>query len=317
MAYGTPDCSPDAADKENMCRPEAPSVRCHWRTDPAATRLGRTPGEEPMPYRHAHWYLLLLFPLTGLAFWPGYFSKFATSPYAFHVHGITASLWIALLAVQSWTIHHRRSAVHRGAGIASLALFPFFLVGGLLVLQTMAAKLVTREDPFYIVFGARLGAIDTVSSAALPFLFYLAMRWRRNVHLHARCMLAPILFLLPPILSRLMPALPPLAITGPETFYRFGYGVHLADGIAVAVAAFLYLRAPRHGRPYLVVGGLVLVQSLLFETLGRTPGWEALYASLARVPTPLVVSLGLAAGILAGAAGWIAGQKPARREAAA
>ena len=270
-----------------------------------------------MPYRHAHWYLLLLFPLTGLAFWPNYFSKFAASPYAFHVHGITASLWIALLAAQSWTIHHRRNALHRTAGIASLALFPFFLAGGLLVLQTMAAKIGTREDPFYVVFGARLGTMDALSSIALPFLFYLAMRWRRKVHLHARYMLAPVLFLLGPILSRLMPALPPFAVTGPETFYRFGYGLHFSNGIAVAVAALLYAKAPKHGLPFLVVGGLVLVQSLLFETLGRTQGWVTLYSSLANVPTPLVVSLGLAGGVMAGAAGWIAGQKPARREAAA
>lgn len=269
-----------------------------------------------MPYRHAHWYLLLLFPLTGLAFWPNYFSKFTASPYAFHVHGITASLWILLLAFQSWTIHHRRNAVHRSAGWVSLALFPFFLVGGLLVLQTMAAKFGAGQDPFYALFGARLGAVDTVSSIALPFMFYTAIRWRRKVHVHARYMLAPILFLLPPILSRLMPALPPLAVTGPETFYRFGYGLHIANAIAVAVAAFLYLKAPRHGRPFLIVGGLVLFQSLLFETLGRTERWESLYASLADVPTSLVVSLGLAAGIISGAAGWIGGQKPARLEAA-
>lgn len=270
-----------------------------------------------MPYRHAHWYLLLLFPLTGLAFWPNYFSKFSSSPYAFHVHGITASLWIVLLAWQSWTIHNRRNALHRSAGVASLALFPFFLVGGLLVLQTMAVKFGAREGPFYSQFGARLGTVDAISSIALPFLFYGAIRWRRKVHLHARYMLAPMLFLLPPIISRLMPALPPFAITGPETFYRFGYAAHLSIGIAVAVCAFLYLRAPKHGLPYLIVGGLSLLQGLLFETLGRGPAWESFYTRLADVPTPMVVSIGLAAGILAGAAGWIAGQKPARQGATA
>lgn len=270
-----------------------------------------------MPYRHAHWYLLLLFPLTGLAFWPNYFARLADSPAAFHVHGVTASLWIALLAFQSWTIHHRRNTLHRSAGWASLALFPLFLAGGLLVLQTMADKVGTRESPFYNLFGARLGAIDTVSSIALPFLFHAAIRWRRKVHLHARYMLAPILFLLPPIVSRLLPALPPLAITGPESFHRFGYGVHASDALAVAVAAFLYLKAPRHGRPFLVVGALVALQSLLFETLGRTREWEALYASLAHLPTPLVAAVGLAAGILAGAAGWIGGQPPVRRQVAA
>lgn len=270
-----------------------------------------------MPYRHAHWYLLLLFPLTGLAFWPNYFSKFTASPYAFHVHGITASLWILLLAFQSWTIHNRRNPLHRSAGWASLVLFPLFLAGGLLVLQTMAVKFQAREGPFYSLFGARLGMLDTVSSIALPFLFYRAIRWRRKVHLHARYMLAPILFLLPPIVSRLLPILPPFAIAGPDTFYRFAYGVQASLGLTVALAAFLYLRAPGHGRPYLIVGGLTALQILLFETVGRMPAWESLYASLGHVPTPLVASLGLAAGILAGAAGWIGGQPPARREAAA
>jgi hypothetical protein len=270
-----------------------------------------------MPYRHAHWFLLLLFPLTGLAFWPNYFSKFSASPYAFHVHGIAASLWILLLAFQSWTIYSRRDAVHRAAGWANLVLFPLFLVGGLLVLQTMAARFGAQDGPFYSLFGARLGMLDTVSSIARPFLFYMAIRWRRKVHLHARYMLAPVLFLLPPILSRLMPILPPFAITGPDNFYRFGYGVHAADAIAVALAAFLYWKAPRHGRPFAIVGGLILLHSLLFETLGRSESWEALYASLAHVPTALVASLGLAVGTLAGAAGWIGGQPPARRTAEA
>jgi hypothetical protein len=246
-----------------------------------------------------------------------YFSKFAASPYAFHVHGITASLWILLLAFQGWTIHNRRNALHRGAGAASLALFPFFLVGGLLVLQTMAVKFEARDGPFYTLFGARLGTADTLSSIALPVLFYQAIRWRRKVHLHARYMLAPVLFLLPPIVSRLLPILPPFAITGPETFHRFSDGVHASLALTVALAAFLYWRAPRHGLPFLIVGGLTALQILLFETVGRMPAWEQLYTALADVPTPLVASVGLAAGVLAGAAGWIGGQRPERREAAA
>src|SRR5688572_1810979 len=148
-----------------------------------------------MPYRHAHYYLLLLFPLTGLAFWPNYFSKLAASPVAFHLHGMTASLWILLLAFQSWSIHRRRNALHRTVGLASFALFPFFVTGGLLVIQTMAVKFGGRVDPFYTAFGARLGLIDMVSSLAIPGLFYMALKRRRKVHLHARYMLAPILFL--------------------------------------------------------------------------------------------------------------------------
>ena len=93
-----------------------------------------------MPYRHAHFYLLLLFPLAALAFWPNYFSIVRSAPFALHAHGVTAASWIALLAFQSWSIHRRRNALHRATGLAGLALFPFFVAGGLLVIQTMAAK---------------------------------------------------------------------------------------------------------------------------------------------------------------------------------
>lgn len=270
-----------------------------------------------MPYRHAHWYLLLLFPLTGLAFWPAYFSKLGASPYAFHVHGATASLWIALLAFQSWSIHRRRNRLHRSIGLASFALFPLFIAGGLLVIQTMAVKFSAGADPFYIVFGARLGIVDAVSSATIPCLFYLALKWRRKVHLHARYMLAPALFLIGPIVSRLMPALPPLAIAGPQDFHNFAYGLHIANALAVAVAAILYLGAPKSGRPFLVAGGLVAMQSLLFETLGRTAAWERLFVAIGSVPAAAVATIGLAAGAAAVWAGWTAGRTPGRPLAAA
>ena len=270
-----------------------------------------------MPYRHAHWYLLLLFPLTALAFWPNYFAQFRASPYAFHVHGVTASLWIALLAMQSWSIHRRRNALHRSLGLASFALFPFFIVGGLLVLQTMAAKFASQSSPFYAIYGARLGAVDTLSSIALPWLFYRALKDRRKVHLHARWMLAGVFFLIPPIVSRLMPILPPLAITGPESFHRFTYGVHIAFVLTVLLALWLAMRAPRHGRPWLVIAGLVAAQAALFQTLGHAAAWERLYASLAAMPLSLLVGIGFALSVAATWAGWVAGLSPQRRAAAA
>ncbi|HEX3677611.1 MAG TPA: hypothetical protein VHU79_09510, partial [Sphingomicrobium sp.] len=73
-----------------------------------------------MPYRHAYWYLLALFPLVGLAFWPAYFSIFSTVPVALHVHAAVGTLWIGILAGQSWLIHQGRRDIHRQMGIASL-----------------------------------------------------------------------------------------------------------------------------------------------------------------------------------------------------
>jgi tetrahydromethanopterin S-methyltransferase subunit B len=271
-----------------------------------------------MPYRHAHWWLLLLFPLTALAFWPNYFSDMRGAPYAFHVHGITASLWIALLAAQSWAIHTRRNGLHRTIGYWSFALFPFFIVGGVLVLQTMAVKFAAQSEPFSMAFGARLGAVDAISVLGSPLLFAAALRHRRKVHLHSRYMLATVFFLIAPILSRLLPILPPLAIAGPQDFGNFVTGAHIGLGFAALLALALALRAPRHGRPWLIVAGLVVAQSVAFETLGRTVAWEGLFVALASVPTPLLTGFGFAVAVGAIWAGWAAAPPlPPRRTAQA
>lgn len=266
-----------------------------------------------MPYRHAHWYLLALFPLAGLAFWPNYVSKLATSSAAFHLHGVTASLWIALVAFQSWSIHHRRNALHRQLGLASFALFPFFVTGGLLIVQSIAAKFATAADPFSAMYGARLASMDMLSTLTILYLFAMALRQRRKVQLHARYMIAPILFLLSPIFGRLPPLLP----IGEPSLERFASVVQLANLLAFAIAAFLYLKAPRHGRPFLVVGAVIVAQSLSFVTLGRTAVWEQAIGAIAGLPVSALVAIGFAASAAAIWAGWAAGSTPPRAAAAA
>src|SRR5690348_3826679 len=83
-------------------------------------------GGHRMPFRHAHWFVLALFPLAALAFWRGYVSVLGTSPIEFHIHGITATAWLVMLALQSWSIHAGHRAFHRTNGLASFALFPLF-----------------------------------------------------------------------------------------------------------------------------------------------------------------------------------------------
>jgi hypothetical protein len=265
-----------------------------------------------MPYRRAHYWLLSLFPLAGLAFWPAYVADLPGAPWAFHAHGATATLWLGLLIFQSWSIHRRRNALHRSAGLASLALFPLFAAGGLLVIQTMAAKFAARSDPFYALFGARLGLLDSLATLGMAWLFFMALKSRRKVHPHARYMLGTAFFLIAPVLSRLLPILPPLAMSGPADFHRFGYGLHLANGLAIAIALHLWRRAPAHGRPWLIVAGLVAAQSLLFEFAGRTAAWQALFVAVAAVPAPLVAGAGFALGAAAAWFGWhgAAGRRP-------
>jgi hypothetical protein len=46
-----------------------------------------------MPYRKAWLWVLLLFALTFVAFWPGYFSKLPDKELAHHYHAASAVLW--------------------------------------------------------------------------------------------------------------------------------------------------------------------------------------------------------------------------------
>lgn len=265
-----------------------------------------------MPYPRAHWVLLLLVPLTLIAFWDSYFSVLGTSSVAHHAHGVTASLWILLLISQSWAIHNRQIAWHRAAGRASFALFPLFLAGGLMVLQVMAAR--SRSQPFIEIYGAGLGAIDLVTVATFAAVYYLALRNRRNVQLHARYMLATPILLLSPVFSRLIiQYVPWLEIQGPEDFWAFVWAVQIANAIALAVALALYATAPRHGRPFAIAAAAVMIQVAAFQWLGPAEWWRSAFAALSVVPTTLFVVVGLVVGILLVLLAMSRSPNPARR----
>lgn len=265
-----------------------------------------------MPYRHAHWFLLAIFPLAALAFWPGYLATIASAPLEMHLHGVTATLWLTLLVVQSWSIHSGQLTLHRTFGTASLALFPLFLAGGSTIFLGMAQRYSEGSSPFYALYASRLALIDLVSVAAFALSYFEALRQRSRTQLHARYMLATVLFLLPPILGRLAPLLPPLAIAGPEDFGKLGVGFQLANGITAAIAFFLALGSGRHGRPFWLAGLATVFGALLFELLGPLPAWKALFVQFAHVP---VLPFALAAGLIGAGiayAGWVLGRRPVR-----
>jgi hypothetical protein len=260
-----------------------------------------------MPYRHAHWYILSLFPLAALAFWPGYLSQFSTAAAEFHAHGVTASLWLLLLIAQSWTIHHDGRALHRTVGLASLVLFPLFLVGGTGIFFGMAQRYL-EGAPFQAMYAPRLAWLDFVGVGGVAYFFHEALRLRRKVHPHAGYMLATAIFLLPPIIGRLTAI--PLGVTGPQDFAKMEPGFQIANGLTAAIAFLIAYRRGKHGRPFVVAGLLIILSAILFATVGRTAVWESIYAGIAAWPTtPFALAAGLA-GILVAWSGWTAGKRP-------
>jgi hypothetical protein len=265
-----------------------------------------------MPYRHAHWYLLALFPLTALAFWPSYISQLRTAPAEFHMHGITATLWLILLVAQSWTMHGGRRQLHRTLGTLSLLLFPLFLMGGTGIFFGMAERYI-EGAPFQAMYAPRLAWLDFVGVGGFAYCYYEALRQRRKVHPHAGYMLATAIFLLPPIIGRLTAI--PLGVTGPADFAKLEIGFQVANLLIAAFAFLVAYRRGKHGRPFVVAGGLTLLSAILFQTIGATAAWESFYAGVADWPRlPFALAAGLA-GILIAYAGWTAGKRQAPPDA--
>jgi hypothetical protein len=270
-----------------------------------------------MPYRHAHWLLLAVFPLTGLAFWQSYFSQFATAPVQFHAHGITATLWLTLLTVQSWVIHSGRKDLHRQLGFASLALFPLFLAGGATIFIGMAQRFVGQVAPFYTIYAPRLAWLDVFAVVGFAHCYYQALRQRRKVHPHSRYMLSTAFFLLPPIVGRLAPVLPPLTPSGPADLWKLGVGFQLANAMAAGIPFFLAWRTPKHGRPFIEAGMLIVIGAVLYQTIGGTAAWRSFFAQAATIPAPALALVAGVAGVVIGYAGWIGGKRPLVREGVA
>lgn len=261
-----------------------------------------------MPFKHAHWWVLAAFPLAALAFWPSYVSVLGSSPASYHFHGMTASAWMLLLAIQSWSIANGHRAFHRANGLVSFVLFPLFMAGGATIFAGMADRFVAAEAPFYRLYPPRLAWLDFVAIAGLALFYFQALRYRRFVGRHSSYLLATAIFLLPPMLGRLAPLAMGLDPAQPDFFERIHSGFHVGNAASAAIAFFIAWRAGRNGRPFALAGLLVLLSTVLFEVPGGTAAWWALYPRFAELPAIPLALVAAAAGAAIGWAGWVAGK---------
>jgi hypothetical protein len=264
-----------------------------------------------MPYRRAHMWLLALFPLIGLAFWSNYLGQLAHATFALHAHGITATAWLVLLTLQSWSIHAHKPVWHRTAGLATFVILPLFAAAGPLVLQDMAILWRTNADPFHGTYGARLVIADMIAGPAVVILVLHAFVQRRQVGIHAAAMLATALLVLPPIVARLLPDLPGFPHGGWAGFGGFWLAFQLANVLTIAIALWLARRRQAARAGFGFAAAATAAQMIGFETIARTDIWNRWVVLLTEIPpAPMAV----AAGFVAAALLWAAWRKvPSRR----
>jgi hypothetical protein len=250
-----------------------------------------------MRYRHAYRWLLALFPLIALAFWPGYWGQLERAPFALHAHGLTATAWLMLLTLQSWSIHQRRTEWHRTAGLATFVVLPLFAAAGPLALQGMARLWRTNADPFHVAFGSQLVIADMIAGPTVVVLVVYAFAHRREIERHAAAMLATALLVLPPIIGRLFPAIPGFPHGGWAGFAGFRLSLQLAEGLTLVIALGLAGRSSASRFGFGVAGLATAAQMVGFETIGRTSAWNKwviVLTDLPSVPTALVAGFSAA-----------------------
>ena len=260
-----------------------------------------------MPYKYGHYLVGFVLLVTLSGFWASYFTIVGQVPIAFHVHAFTATSWLVLLLVQSIAIHRRMNAFHKLMGQASFVMFPLLIVGFVMIINVSAARFLAQSSQFILVLGPAFGIGMVVAIAAYLTLFYLAMRERRNVRLHAGYMLATPMILFESPFSRLIEqAFPWMNVIGSEGPRAVLDVIAISDILVAALAVALYLRDRTHGAPWLITTGFVLLQAAVMWFAPDIGGLTALFALYAQLPPALTVSLGLAAGALAGYAGGAA-----------
>ncbi len=271
-----------------------------------------------MPYRLAPYFVgfVLLVIMTG--FWASYFASDGAIPLAFHVHAISSMTWLALLIVQQVAVQRRAIDLHRGWGRASFVLFPFMILGFMMIINRAAHRFMLREDEAIAALGPAFGIGMGIAISAYLTLFYLALKHRRNVKLHAGYMLATPLILFESPFSRVMGNfLPWMNVIGSDFPHVILDTIAISDALVAGFALVMWARNRKHGAPWLVAAGFVLLQAAVMWFAPFMPAVTAGFAAYAAIPSGVKLALGVAAGVGAAWLGWEAGKLPRKCAAAA
>jgi len=205
-------------------------------------------------YKYLGYFLLLMIPLTFVAFYKTYFVQFpnfkpSNNTYI-HVHAFIAMIWISILIVQPFLIINKKFAKHRTVGKLTYIVFPLLVVSFI----PQIIRIFNSENPRNIFF--------PVADCLLLIIFYsLAIFYKRKSPLHMRYMIATALVFLGPTIGRIGPI-------------WLGWSDILTQNIqytiAYSILIFLIFYDKSHGRdykPYLLAIGCFLVHQIIFHII--------------------------------------------------
>ncbi|MCW3091951.1 MAG: hypothetical protein JWP81_3020 [Ferruginibacter sp.] len=147
------------------------------------------------------YYFVGLFALAILGFWPSYFAKFfngtADFNFYFHFHATMMILWILMLIIQPILIRNKKLSLHRFIGKLSYLLFPVMLISIILIIH-QGRPAIDEKDLDLHLFGQFRPFIVFMTA------YFIAIKYRHNVNIHARAMIATGVSIIEPALTRLV-----------------------------------------------------------------------------------------------------------------
>lgn len=227
-------------------------------------------------YGHAHWYFLAALGAIVAGFWGSFFSPAAPRDLVHSVHGVTATLWILLLAGQSYLMSRGQVRWHRRVARGAFLLMPVMLVSAVHIVRFM---IVNATIPAPI--GPMLALFDLPSVAFTAVCFGLGLANIRRPAAHKRFMAATVIPGLSPALARLFQTL------GSPSFF---FALHASMAVIHVVLVALIVSDWRNGvreRAYPMALAFFVALHVVLVPVGMSAWWSGLMQRFAAAPWPL------------------------------
>ncbi len=177
-------------------------------------------------------------------------------------------------------------------------------VAGMWVIHVEATTLLHGLDDPASVEIAQFGFFDPLANAGYAAMFWGGLAYRCERRRHARYMAATVLFVVAPVIWRLLRGYVPGVADLP-----FDYPFAAGNLGALAIALVLYRQSPKYGRPFLVTAAIIAVQAILFLTAGKLPEWAPVFASVAQADLSILLAVTGIASIAIAWHGWMTGSR--------
>jgi uncharacterized membrane protein YozB (DUF420 family) len=205
-------------------------------------------------YKNLPYLLILLIPLTFLAFYKTYFNQFPSFKenitISIHLHAVIASIWIIMLIAQPILIRKKKNYLHKKIGKLSYIVFPLLILSFI----PQMIRIVNSDNPNFLFF-------PLADSILLTLFYSLAIYNRRNISKHMRYMIGTALVFLGPTIGRIGPIVLGLS----ENLTQ-----NIQYGIIYLILIGLIVFDRKHGKkyqPYLVIILFWIVHQIAFNLI--------------------------------------------------